>query len=114
MTQSQNTSSKTTDAGPPPERKTRIQRLLSITPGDLLRVALISVIVGLVLAAFRVDPRRLWVDFFGTIGEAWSEFLSISVDLVRWSFEYLLLGAVLVVPIWIVIHIVRSLGKRSP
>lgn len=101
---------------PTPERepKTRFQRLLSITPGDLLRVVLISIIVGLVLAAFRVDPRNLWVDFFGTMAEAWQEFLRISVDLVGWSFDYLILGAILVVPIWIVIHIVRALGKRSP
>ncbi|GJL97645.1 MAG: hypothetical protein DHS20C06_14620 [Hyphobacterium sp.] len=105
---------------PPPdspekaEPKTRIQRLLSVTPGDIVRIGLISVIVGLVLAAFRVDPRNLWVDFFGTIGAAWQEFLHVSVDLVRWSIDYLFLGAILVVPIWIVIHIVRSLGKRSP
>lgn len=99
---------------PPAEPKSRIQRLLSVTPGDIIRIALISVIVGLVLAAFRVDPRRLWVDFFGTIAEAWSEFINISMDLVRWSIDYLFLGAILVVPIWLVIHIVRSLGKRSP
>lgn len=114
MSETENQSSQASSATPPPARKTRIQRLLSITPGDLLRVALISVIVGLVLAAFRVDPRSLWVDFFGTIAEAWTEFANISIDLIRWSFEYLLLGAVLVVPIWIVIHVIRSLGKRSP
>lgn len=102
------------NAAPPSRPKTRLQRLLSVTPGDLLRVALISIIAGLVLAAFRVDPRNLWVDFFGTIGEAWQEFLRISVDLVGWSFDYLILGAILVVPIWIVIHVVRALGKRSP
>lgn len=102
------------DATETTEPKTRIQRLLSVTPGDIVRIGLISVIVGLVLAAFRVDPRNLWVDFFGTIGAAWQEFLQISVDLVRWSIDYLFLGAILVVPIWIVIHIVRSLGKRSP
>ncbi|WP_421785616.1 DUF6460 domain-containing protein [Hyphobacterium sp.] len=110
MTESRNTS-RTPE--PPAERKSRIQRLLSITPGDILRVALISVIVGLVLAAFRVDPRRLWVDFFGTIAETWAEFLNISMDLVRWSIDYLLLGAILVVPIWLIVHIVRALGKRS-
>lgn len=99
---------------PPSEPKTRLQRLLSVTPGDILRIALISVVVGLVLAAFRVDPRRLWVDFFGTIAETWSEFLNISMDLARWSVDYLFLGAILVVPIWLIIHIVRALGKRSP
>jgi hypothetical protein len=36
------------------------------------------------------------------------------MDLVRWSIDYLFLGAILVVPIWLVIHIVRALGKRSP
>lgn len=111
MSETENQSSQAASSEP---KKTRLQRLLSITPADLLRVALVSVVVGLILAAFRVDPRRLWVDFFGTIAEAWSEFANISMDLIRWSFEYLLLGAILVVPIWIVIHIIRSLGKRSP
>ena len=44
-------------------------RWLKITPGDILRLVLICVVVGLILAAFRVDPRRLWVDFFGTMGK---------------------------------------------
>ncbi|QNL19368.1 hypothetical protein HXX25_08595 [Hyphobacterium sp. CCMP332] len=98
----------------PPERKSRIQRLLSVTPGDILRVALISVIVGIVLAAFNINPGDLWQDFFGTLAEVWGEAFETVTRLARGSVQYLVLGAVLVVPIWLVVHIIRSLGKRSP
>lgn len=88
-------------------------RWLRITPGDILRLVLICVVVGLILAAFRVDPRRLWVDFFGTMVDAWREFIDISADLVTWGLDYFLLGAVLVIPIWLIVHTVRAMRRRS-
>tara|TARA_R110002096_G_scaffold61737_1_gene153356 strand:+ start:930 stop:1265 length:336 start_codon:yes stop_codon:yes gene_type:complete len=95
------------------ERRSFLQRLISVTPGDLIRLVFLSIIAGLVLAAFRVDPRRLWVDFFGTIYEAWGEFIDLSADLVRWSVDYLILGAILVVPIWIVWRILSAFNRRN-
>lgn len=88
-------------------------RWLRITPGDLLRIVLLCVVVGLILAAFRVDPRRLWVDFFGTVVDAWREFVDISADLVSWGLDYFLLGAILVIPIWLVVHTINAARKRS-
>lgn len=88
-------------------------RLFRITPGDILRIVLLCVVVGLILAAFRVDPRRLWVDFFGTVVDAWREFVEISADLVGWGLDYFLLGAILVIPIWLVIHTVNAMRRRS-
>ena len=96
------------------ERQPRsfLGRWMRITPGDILRLVLISVVVGLILAAFRVDPRRLWVDFFGTIVDAWREFIDISADLVTWGLDYFLLGAVLVIPIWLIVHTIRAMRRR--
>jgi len=90
-----------------------LERLIKVTPGDLIRLVFLSIIAGLVLAAFRVDPRRLWVDFFGTIYEAWGEFIDLSADLVRWSIDYLILGAILVVPIWIAFRLFKAFRGRS-
>lgn len=110
MTEPRNdTTSDTEDRRP----RSFIERLVRVTPGDLIRLVLLSIIAGLVLAAFRVDPRRLWVDFFGTIYEAWGEFIDLSADLVRWSVDYLILGAILVVPIWIAWRIISAFNKRS-
>jgi len=111
MSETENNSANTAT---PAEPKTRLQRLLSVTPGDILRVAIISVIVGIVLAAFNINPSDLWKDFFGTLGTVWSEAFEKVTLLARGSVRYLILGAVLVLPIWLVIHIARSLGKRSP
>jgi len=108
------TENKPANAATSAEPKTRLQRMLSITPGDILRVALISVIVGIVLAAFNINPGDLWQDFFGTLTAVWGEAFETVTRLVRGSVQYLLLGAIIVVPVWIVIHLIRSLGKRSP
>ncbi len=101
------------ETGVPAERRGFLERLIRVTPGDLIRLVFLSIIAGLVLAAFRVDPRRLWVDFFGTIYEAWGEFIDLSADLVRWSFDYLILGAILVVPIWIAFRVFGAFRNRS-
>ena len=96
----------------PEEPRSFFGRWLRITPGDIVRLVLICVVVGLVLAAFQVDPRRLWVDFFGTVVDAWRQFVDISADLVSWSLDYFLLGAILVIPIWLIVHTVRAARRR--
>ncbi|HAQ34769.1 MAG: hypothetical protein CMF74_09645 [Maricaulis sp.] len=104
-----------TEATPDEAREPRsfFGRWFRITPGDIIRLVLICVVVGLILAAFRVDPRRLWVDFFGTVVDAWREFVDISADLVTWGLDYFILGAILVIPIWLVVHTVRAMRRRS-
>lgn len=96
----------------PENENTFAKRLLRIGTGDIIRIVVISILVGIILAALNVNPRRLWVDLFGTIGEAWSRFISLLGDSVFWAIDYFLLGAVLVVPIWLVYRLLSSVGKR--
>lgn len=95
----------------PEPRRSFVQRLLRFAPSDLLRLIFLCVLAGFFLAAFHVNPRRLWVDFFGTLAESWSRFIGFISDSAMWAVDYLLLGAVLVVPIWIVIRVVRALRR---
>lgn len=88
-----------------------MQRLLRFAPSDLVRLVFLCVLAGFFLAAFHVNPRRLWVDFFGTLAESWSRFIGFISDSALWAVDYLLLGAVLVVPIWIVVRVVRALRR---
>lgn len=105
---------------PPPAResetrtkKTFVQRLVSIRPSDLITIFFLCVLAGLILAVFNVDPATLWVDFFGAVGEAWQRFFQIIADSLGWAVQYFFLGAVLVIPIWIVWRIIRAASGRS-
>ncbi|MBO6728882.1 MAG: DUF6460 domain-containing protein [Maricaulis sp.] len=88
-----------------------LQRLFRFTPNDLLRLLFLCVLVGLLLAAFNVDPRRLWVDFFGTLVESWASVVSAIVNSAGHAVEYLLLGAVLVVPIWLFMRVLGAMRR---
>lgn len=84
-----------------------LQRFMGGSPAQiLLRLVVISLIVGIVLSALGISPydiietaeqfiRRIWNMGFGAI---------------EWIWRYFLLGAVIVVPIWLVIRLL-NLGK---
>jgi hypothetical protein len=99
-------------AGRTPDRSTFVQRLVQVGSSDLIRVAVLCVLAGFILAAFHVNPRRLWVDFFGTIAESWGRFIDFITHSAGWAVEYFLLGAILVVPIWIVFRVLCALRGR--
>lgn len=88
-----------------------IGRLFRLTPNDILRLVFLCVLVGLLLAAFNVDPRRLWVDFFGTLVESWASVISVIVNSAGHALEYLLLGAVLVIPIWLFMRVLGAMRR---
>ena len=88
-----------------------LQRLFKLSPNDLRRLLFLCVLVGLLLAAFNVDPRRLWVDFFGTLVESWTSIVSAIVNSAGHAIEYLLLGAVLVVPIWLLMRVLGAMRR---
>lgn len=102
-------SSENTTATP---RRSIAQRLLSVRPSDLVILVFLCVLVGLVLAVFNVDPARLWVDFFGAVADAWSEFFHTLGSSVRWAIQYFFLGAVIVIPIWLAVHLIRAFTRR--
>lgn len=94
-------------------KKTFVQRLLAVRVRDIIVLFVLCVIAGLVLALFNIDPAELWVDFFGTMVRAWDRFFLIVSDSLVWSLRYFLLGAVLVVPIWIIWRVVAAAGRKS-
>ena len=93
------------------ERHTFVQRLVSFSTKDIVRLVLLCVLAGFLLAALNVNPRDLWIDFFGTLAESWTRFADFIIDSAGWAVEYFLLGAVLVIPIWIVFRIIRATGR---
>jgi hypothetical protein len=70
----------------------------------LLRLVLISILVGVILSVLGLDPFDIVRSVERLVRHIWN----MGFDAVRWLWRYFLLGAVIVVPIWIVMRLVNA------
>jgi Domain of unknown function (DUF6460) len=68
------------------------------------RLILVSILVGVVLSALGLDP----FDIVRSVERLFRTIWNMGFDTVRWVWRYFLLGAVLVIPIWIIIRLVNA------
>jgi hypothetical protein len=69
----------------------------------VIKLALICLGVGLVLSFFDIDPVGLLRNF----PQAIRSVFDVVVNMIRWAVPYVLLGAVVVVPVWLVLFLLR-------
>jgi hypothetical protein len=69
-----------------------------------VRIILLSVLVGVILSAIGLDPRDIWNSVERLVRSVWD----MGFDAFVWLWRYFLLGAVIVVPIWLVLRLLRS------
>jgi hypothetical protein len=77
--------------------------------GVVLRLALISIVVGIVMKALGIDLRN----FFQRINELLRNIYDLGFGAIEWVFEYMLLGALVVVPIWLIARIVGAARSKT-
>ena len=76
----------------------------------VLKLLLASLGVGLVLAALNITTSK---DVFDRIGELARYAVDTGGDLAVWAFDYIVvLGALVVVPVWVVRVLFRRLRRR--
>lgn len=75
----------------------------------LVKLIVASVGVGIVLAIFGIEPLDLWDNFLSTISQIWA----MGFDLIDWSVQYFLIGAVIVLPIWLMIRFWSVLVEKE-
>ena len=75
----------------------------------LLRLLLLSFVVGLALWIFGIDPIDLWRNFGETFRLAWENI----GDFAQWAIKYAALGAVVVLPLWIIYRILRAMTSST-
>lgn len=92
----------------PKSKRSFSQKLFAISPSGLFKLLLACLGVGILLAVLDIDPRRVWVDFFGTIADAWAK----GWDLAGGAVDYLLLGAIIVVPVFLVLRLLQATRKK--
>lgn len=68
------------------------------------RLAILSILVGILLSVLGITPRN----FFRALDEFVRHVYDLGWGAIRWLLDYLLLGAMLVVPIWLVVRLLRA------
>src|SRR5262245_24558813 len=69
-----------------------------------VRLVLLSILVGVILSALGLDPFNIWRSLQNLLRQIWE----MGLDAIRWVWRYFVLGAVLVVPIWLVVRLAKG------
>lgn len=77
--------------------------------GVVIRLALISIVVGIVMKALGIDLGN----FFQRINELLRNIYDLGFGAVEWVLEYMLLGALVVVPIWLIARVVGASRSKA-
>lgn len=75
----------------------------------LLRLAILSLIVGVVLAALGFSPFEI----IDSIKRLIERIYDMGFAAVEKAFRYFLLGAVIVFPVWLVMRVLKTLGRSG-
>ncbi|GLK80122.1 DUF6460 domain-containing protein [Methylopila turkensis] len=87
-----------------------VSRFLGGSPlGVLLRLLLLCVIVGLVLDQLDLDVFRL-LDYAIDVVR---DLLANSADLLRALLRYLIIGAAVVIPVWLILRVLKIGSGRT-
>ena len=82
-----------------------MRRFLGGSPlGVLIKLVLLSILVGFVLTVLGLDPR----DIVKSIVRLIQSIFDLGFEAFDWLWRYLLLGAVIVIPIWLIMRVVQS------
>lgn len=74
-----------------------------------IRLAILSIIVGLVLSFFGITPYNLYY----ILNDLARRIYDMGFDAFRWAGDYLILGAMVVIPIWLLVRLLRSGSNDS-
>jgi len=68
------------------------------------RLMLVSILVGVVLTALGLDPFDIVRSIERLIRQMWN----MGFDAIRWLWRYFLLGAVIVIPVWVIMRLINA------
>ena len=72
------------------------------------RLVLLCVLVGVILHALGFDPGNIIDSIRRMVQAIWD----MGFDAVRWVWRYFLLGAIIVIPIWLILRFMRAPAGR--
>jgi hypothetical protein len=82
-----------------------IRRILGGPPlAVIARLILLSILVGVVLHAIGLDPWNIYDSIRRLVLDVWD----MGFEAFMWVWRYFLLGAALVIPIWVVVRLLHT------
>ena len=87
-----------------------ITRLICGSPLEvIIKLVILSFVVGIILSALNIDP----LDIVSGIRNLFIRIYELGFESIEWAIRYLLLGAAVVVPIWLVLRVLKVFGKSQ-
>ena len=87
-----------------------MERFFGGNPGVVvIRLMIISVIVGVLLSALGLDPRDIIDSFIRLLERVYN----MGFEAIEWALRYFLLGAVIVFPIWLISRVMKLMGRSG-
>jgi Family of unknown function (DUF6460) len=74
----------------------------------IFRLVLLSILIGVILEVLGLDPLNIIESLRSLVLRIWD----MGFDAVRWLWRYLVLGAAVVVPVWLIIRFTRVAKGR--
>ncbi len=68
------------------------------------RLILLSILVGFVMVTFGLDPYNIIRSIQHLIETVWH----LGFDAIHWLWRYFLLGAVIVIPVWLIMRLMNA------
>jgi hypothetical protein len=82
-----------------------VTRVIGGSPLAVLgRLILVSILVGVVLSVLGLDPWNI----LDSVRLLFQRLWDMGFDAVYWLWRYFLLGAVIVIPIWLIIRLINA------
>ncbi|MEL0113197.1 MAG: DUF6460 domain-containing protein [Rickettsiales bacterium] len=80
-----------------------------ITAKTIVKLVLACLLVGLVLSTLNIDPRNLLQS--GQDAIEW--LIEVGGEFFAWAVTYILIGAVVVIPVWAILYLLKAARKRD-
>ena len=85
-----------------------ITRFIGGSPFEVaIKLVILSFVVGIILSALNINP----LDIVTGIQNLITRIYELGFESIEWALRYLLLGAAVVVPIWLVMRVLKAFGK---
>ena len=69
-----------------------------------VRLLFLCVLVGFILSAMGFDPWNIWRSLQDLVRAIWN----MGFEAIWWMWRYFLLGAVIVIPIWLIVRLAKG------
>jgi len=73
----------------------------------VIKLVIASLIVGFIVHFFGLTPERVWEN----LGETAQNLLQAGQDFIVWSGDYIITGAMIVVPIWAAVTLLKYVSN---